>query len=362
MKNIPALRPLLFITYLIFFWTACTQPPQQLTKEESVGFAREMEGSIKKGDGDFIDNSFDRPAFLERMKLPDNAEAKGYGKGIMQKLNVGKTISNSMSDQDNFTFIKHYVKEGKHHLIFRLYSPVQSTLNYHDYELLKADNKCKIADVYVYLSGENLSETMGNLYHSIFSKNGDASQQSLEGITDLKEVRALIQRGKNAEAKKMYDDLPGYLKKSKAVLLLNVLICSGLSNDDYSEAIRLFGEKFPNEPNMNLMMVDGYFLQKDYVKMLGAVNSLDSQINKDPLLDFYRYLSYNLLEDEASAKKYLTRLLQNMPDFQKGYQEMIAVELSARHKKEADSLIKIYRTKTRFNQEELDNIIAYYGQ
>jgi hypothetical protein len=111
---------------------------------------------------------------------------------------------------------------------------------------------------------------------------------------------------------------------------------------------------------MYLVMVDGYFLQKEYVKMLAAVNSLDSQINKDPLLDFYRYLSYNLLLDKAKAKTCLVRLLKNMPDFQKGYQELIAVELGDKNKNEADSLIKIYRGKAKFNQGELDNIIAYY--
>ena len=64
--------------------------------------------------------------------------------------------------------------------------------------------------------------------------------------------------------------------------------------------------------------------------MLAAVNGLDSQINKDPLLDFYRYLSYNLLEDEEKGRVCLNRLLKNMPDFQKGYLELIAVELDAK--------------------------------
>ena len=94
--------------------------------------------------------------------------------------------------------------------------------------------------------------------------------------------------------------------------------------------------------------------------MTAPGNSLDSQINKDPLLDYYRYLSYNLLLDNANAKTCLLRLLKNIPEFQKGYQELIAVELEGNNKNEADSLIKIYRGKTKFNQEELDNIIAYY--
>lgn len=352
---------LLFFVVVSVVLTACKQKPQQLTDEEAVTFAKAIEKSIKKGDGDFLDHAFDKDAFIDKMKLPTTAEGRGFGKGILEKMNLGNKITSALSDQDNFEFIKHYIKDGKHHVIFRLYNVKESSLNYHDYELIKSHDKCRVADVYIYLSGETLAETMGNLFKTLYANNNDPDQQGLAGVEDLKEVRTLIQRGKNAEAKKMYEGLPAYLKNTKTILLLNVVICSGLGNEEYNEAIKVFREKFPNEPNMNLMMIDGYFLQKDYVKMLAAINALDSQINKDPLLDFYRYVSYDLLKDKQNARLYLTRLVKNMPDFQKGVQELIAVDLKDKNKAEADSLITIYRKKTRFNQQELTNIINYSG-
>ena len=358
----PALIPkrsLLFIISISVILSGCKQKPQQLTNEEAIAFAKSIESSIKKGDGDFLDHAFDKDAFIEKMKLPNTAEGKGFGKGIMEKMNLGNKITSALSDQDNFEFIKHYIKDGKHHVIFRLYNVKEGSLNYHDYELIKTHDKCRIADVYIYLSGETLAETMGNLFNTLYANNSERGQKDLSGVEDLKEIRALIQKGKNAEANKLYETLPAYLKNSKSILLLNVIICSNLSNDEYNGAIKGFRKKFPNEPNMNLMMVDGYFLQKDYVKMLAAINALDSQINKDPLLDFYRYVSYDLLEDKPNARLYLTRLVQHMPDFQKGFQELIAVDLKNKNKAEADSLIVIYRKKTRFNQQELTNIINY---
>lgn len=360
MNNMATGKYLLFAIPVLLLLGACKQTPQQLTNEESIAFAKEIQSSIKKGEGAFLDNSFDKDAFAGRMHLPNTADGRSYGKGILEKLNLGSKISNSLSDQDNFEFIKHYVKDGKHHIIFRLYGHKEGTLNYHDYELLKTDNECKIADVYIYMSGETLTETMSNLFNSLFEKSKNPEQQNLTGVDDLKEIRNLIQRGKYAEAKKMYDVLPAYLKETKAVLLFDVLICSNLSNEEYNEAINRFQEKFPDEPNMNLMMIDGYFLQKDYVKMLAAVNALDSQINKDPLLDHYRYLSYNLLEDKKNARICLTRLVKNMPDFQKGYLELIAVELESKNKTLADSLISIYQKKIKFDQQELSSVINYY--
>ena len=344
---------------LLIFFISCKDKQQQLSKPEALEFAKQMETSINKGDGSVLDKGFDKEEFAERMHLGNSSEAKGFSKGIMSNLNFGTKITSELSDHVKFQFIKHYEKDSKHHLIFRLYDEKESTLNYHDYELLKKHDKCMVADVYVYLSGETLAETMGGLFKTLYDKANEVGEKGLGGIENVKEIKQLVQRGKSAEAKKLFDELPAYFKKSKAIMLLNVSLCSNLTSEEYDTAIKEFREAFPNEPNMNLMMIDGYYLQKDYVKMLAAVNGLDSQINKDPLLDYYRYLSYKLMEDKPSARKYLERLVKNMPNFQGGYIEWIAIDLKEGKDAEADSLIGVYKKK-RFDQKELDLIVNYY--
>ena len=94
--------------------------------------------------------------------------------------------------------------------------------------------------------------------------------------------------------------------------------------------------------------------------MLGAINSLDSQINKDPFLDFYRYLSYNLLNETPTGKGYLQRLMKRMPDFQRGCQELIVTEMQDKNQAQVDSLVKLYRANKKFNQAELDNILSTF--
>jgi hypothetical protein len=354
---------LLIATAVLF--CSCSETPKPLTKAEAVAFAGEIENSIKKGDGNFLDNAFDKTEFIKKLDLPDNEEGRGFTSGIMTKLTLGSQLTAALNDQDNFNFIKYYEKEGRPHIIFRLFTNKDGSLNYHDYELVKSGDKCKIADAYIYMTGETLAETMHNMYYSIYKKmlkDDDGGSNSLAGLNDLKEVKDLLASGKAKEAKELYNTLPESLKKSKTVLLINVFICSRLTEEDYNTAIQEFKQKFPNEPNMSLMMIDGYYMQKDYEKMLGAVNALDSQINKDPLLDYHRYLSYNLLQKQDSSISCLKRLVKNMPDFQKGYIEYIATDLKKANNKEADSLISIYRSKPKFNQTELNTIITYYKQ
>lgn len=357
-KNyLPALLCSLFVL-------ACGSPQQQLTSQEAISFAKEMEMAIKKGEGSFLDKAFDKNEFVKRMDLPETEYGKGFAKGVVQKITIGTQIANELSDHDSFEFIKHYVKNSRHHLVFRLYITKDGSLNYHDYELIKINNRCRVADLYVYMTGETLTETMRNMYVSLYT-GSDGAQEAGESekIADLgkiKDIRKLINSGKVDEAKKMYDDLPDYIKQTKTVSVLHVLLASGLTLEEYNKAINDFKERFPNEPSIPLMMIDGYYLQKDYTSMLAAINSLDSQISKDPLLDYHRYLSYELLEDTTNSMLCLRRLVKNLPDFQKGMIELIAVELRNNNKPAADALIAVYRKKPKFDQAKLNDIVSYY--
>lgn len=349
---------------LMFASPACNTPEQKLTKSEAIEFARELENTIGKGDAAFLDNAFAKKEFVKRMKLPDNKEADSYTSGILQKLRLGSQLTAALTDRDNFSFIKHYEKEGKHHVLFRIYIDKDGSLNYQDYELVKSADKCKVADVYIYMSGETMAETLSSLYNTLDKHaeelNKPLADDNLEGIHEFKNAKDLMMKGKFTEAKEVFDKMPAYLRKTKAALLMNVRICSGLNTEDYAKAIDEYRQMFPNEPNINMLMIDGYFMQKNYAKVIQVVNALDSQINKDPLLDYYRYLSYNMMLDEEKAGQCLKRLNAAMPDFEKGVLELIAVNMEKGNKAVADSLITGYRKKTKFDQEALTRIITYY--
>lgn len=359
MLNCLVKRYALLFVFLISLFSSCTEPQKPLTTAEAIAFAGEIEASIKKGESAFLDNAFDKDEFIKKIDLGDYTEGKEFSEGVISKLNLGTQLTTILNDQDNFNFIKHYEKDGRHHVVFRLFTTKDGSLNYHDYELIKSGKVCKIADAYIYLSGETLAETMHGMYANLYKK-AVKNNNSLGGLNDLKEIKDLLNRGKVKEAKDMYEALPASLKKNKTVLLINVFICSRLTEDDYNAAIQEFNRLYPNQPNMNLMMIDGYFIQKDYVKMLGAVNALDAQIDTDPLLDYYRYLSYKLLLKQDSGIICLNRLVKNMPDFQSGYIELISAKLQAGLTPQADSLIKVYRSKPGFKQEDLNELVSLY--
>jgi hypothetical protein len=101
-------------------------------------------------------------------------------------------------------------------------------------------------------------------------------------------------------------------------------------------------------------------LNKEYAKGLNAVNELDKMINKDPLLEYYRYSFYSAMEDDVKSKECLLRLVKSMPDFQDGYIELILTYADEENYAEAKSLISRYKEKKEFDQDYLEMAIAGY--
>ncbi|MFN8252594.1 MAG: hypothetical protein U0V75_12010 [Ferruginibacter sp.] len=353
-----------WLVLVVIIYSSCSEKEEKLTQKEALEFATAIEKSIAKGDASFLDKAFSKREFTKRLNLPDGDEARGYATGIMSKLTLGSQLIAALSGRDAFSFIKQYEKDGKHHIIFKIYMDKSGSLNYHDYELLKTNGQCKIADVYIYMSGETMAETLGNLYKTLDKHANETdksfSDKDMPEVFNLKKAKELMMRGQYAEAKEVFNSLPDYLRNTKPALLMNTQICAGVSNEEYAKAIEAYKFRFPGERNISLLMIDGYYIRKDYLKMLGAINTLDSQINKDPFLDYYRYLGYNILNDDSNALASLQRLIVSMPDFEKGYLELIARDLRTGNRKSADSLAAIYKKKPGFEQEDLQQVLSLY--
>jgi hypothetical protein len=144
--------------------------------------------------------------------------------------------------------------------------------------------------------------------------NKDATKKDL---TTTDNIRDLISQDEYAKASQEYEKLPASIKKEKAYQLMHVSIQSHLSNESYIGALNEYKALFPNDPNMYLLMIDAYTLQKNYPMALESVNKLDSIVGKDPFQDYERGLIYKLMDDTANERICLERLHRNMPDFQK---------------------------------------------
>ncbi|HQW44408.1 MAG TPA: hypothetical protein PLX74_09525 [Chitinophagaceae bacterium] len=351
----------IFSLLLILLATSCQPKQKPVTADEAKIFAQKLESSLERRNPDFMDEAIAKTEFFKKAGLGSGKEARSFGAGLEQSMKMGSAIIKSISKKGTYQLVKQYEKNNAQYALFRLYD--DGSLNYHDIELTRSDGNVKIADIYIYTSGEYLSETIKGLFlqmKDLVDKKGTSLQD--QWIKKLPEMRKLMNEGKYDEASAIYKSLPADVQKMRAVQIIHVLVNSGLDdNDEYAAAIEEYQKLYPNEPNMHLLLLDGYILKKEYDKALNGVNKMDSMINKDPFLDYYRYLIYNLKEDKVNSKICIERLVKNMPDFEDGMMELIATYIEENNETAAKQWIEKYKQKSSFDQERLATFIDGTG-
>jgi len=334
---------------------------QPVTYEEAEKFSKEIDSSINYKNPKLFTSLIDLKELGKRVQKNSvhkvsGAIEKGIGEGL-EKTNMGAEIIKSVRDKGKYELVKHYEKDGAQHLIFRIYS--QSGLNYHDYELVKRNGKVSIADFYIYTAGETFSSLLGNFLNLMEKPNAGEQDEDYKAMMQVQQVKQLMASNPE-EAKRLYDGLPDKFRNQKMVRLLGVQLSSNLDNETYLAQLEDFEKTFPNEPNTHLIMLDAAILSKDYDKAISHIDKIDELINKDPFLDFYRALMYNLKEDPAKAREHFEALVKKYPDFETGQIELLANYLEATDYDKARMVIDDYRKNPDFDKELLSQVLAGY--
>ncbi|MDX2047310.1 MAG: hypothetical protein SFU87_11020 [Chitinophagaceae bacterium] len=309
-----------------------------------------------------MNNIFDPNEFGVRIAVQGNNKIdKSFIRGVIQGIKearFGEQVIQAMGKKGTYKFIKHYEKSGNQHLIFRLYA--DNKVNYHDYELVKSGDKVKAADIFIYLTGENLSETLARALVKMDEMGNKLSRDEDFKADDLKKIKKLMNEKKFEEAKAYFDKMPSGIKKEKLFLFINMQICAQLNDSLYLESMENYSKLYPQEPNTFLLMIDYYALKDDYRNVLEYINRLDSLIDKDPFLDYYRAIAHKQIGEKEKAAECLERLYREMPDFSEGVIELIACYFDADKEKEAIGLAKAYKSSKSFDEDHMNSLLLLY--
>lgn len=344
----------------LLLWTvACKNPEKPVTKEQAAQLSSSIAKSIAKGDKTYLDNVFDTEALIDRIKASAKDKPSDYWKGLKEavtgRMDFGDKIIEAIGRDGSYQLVKQYEKEGKQHLLFRIYSA--SGINYHDFELVNKGDQTKVADVYIYTTGEHFSSTLKDLFSGMLDMK---DREAMEKAKDLTRLRSMMQRGDYKEAKEIIDALPFNMRSVKAVQIYNIQVCSQLGDSIHRDAIDKYTRDFPNDPSLDLVLIDGYFLQKKYNEALACVERLDKRINTDPMLDYYRGLIYNLLNKKEEAEKTYERLYKNMPEFSAGAVELSTYYMDKGEYEKAATLLKKIKTNKDYDESMLSNLYILY--
>ncbi|MBO9633278.1 MAG: hypothetical protein J7578_09180 [Chitinophagaceae bacterium] len=351
------------VLLLILLLAACKGEEKPVSKEEAAQMASDLQASIKKRNATKFNEAFDVEALMERMKKVASfkmnvATVRGVAEGFKSG-QLGTELIRSLGKGGTYELVKQYEKDKKQHLVFRLFGS-DGKMNYHDLELVKKKEQIKVADMFIYLSGENLSTTLAQTMAMMDENYDSMSKSERSKISDVKKIRRLLTEGKYDEANKLYQQLPDLLKQQKMAMIINVEIASGLGDEAYTKSMDDYEKAFPDAPNMYLMKIDASILRKDYAGALKAVNQLDSLINKDDLLDYHRGLISNLTKDKEAQRMYFERLVANKPDFAPGTLELMVHYLENDDTDKAVPLFKKYQANPDADKDQIDALFTLY--
>ena len=303
----------LLLIFIFSFFTGFAQ--DEISQDDEwdnyvYAFADTILQCINSNQPDFINEYFEREEFIQKIIIEKEDAAiqkfnATYRKDLDAQFDFGRMMTNIGNDK-YYDFVNQYTSvDGDVHLIYRMMHK-DGAFNYHNFELQWRDSSLKIIDMYVYMSGENISETFHLLYKNLLrahlENNGgfDVKRKPTGNFVLIKELMA---ENKNEEAMNNFLQFPEKYRKQKAYRIWKIKIAKEIGGDAYRAAIAEFIEEFPNDPSFYMMVYTKALLDEDYTMALKYLNKIDISIGLDPFLEFYRGNIYFLQKNYSVAQK-----------------------------------------------------------
>lgn len=335
---------------LSFSLTLKAQNDKKQQQLESI--AEEILAAMEEENQGFLDELFDTEAFSDRFIVEGTSgDLKSFNEGFLSSLKERSLLSamllqNVALSGSDYEFVRAYFDKKDAHLIFRLYG--EAGLNYHDFLLRKIKGAYKVVDIYVYLSGELLTDTFKRIY--LMSGKDFLSATQAEGMPDLEmedlskvmTAKGLTDRGEYEAANEVIEGLSEQVKSEKLFKLVELLIKSNLGEDEYLEVMEDYKKSFPDDPSIDLMSIDYFLLREEFEAAQRAIDNLDKRVGGDLFLDLQRGSIYYMAGDLQKAEDFLIKFIGSYPESLDGWDSLLSVYIDAgKFKQAAGSLDKL---------------------
>ena len=349
---------------------------QAYTERDFLALARKIEGSMRRGDASVLDSAIDLDAMLDKAMSGYSVDQKlkdGFRKGAkegMHKNSFGRQILASMQKSGSYKFLRLYRAQDGHRLLFRLLGS-DGGLNYHSMLLGTArPDGIRISDLYVYLTGELFSDTLRRGFlplaydsqRGFFEKILGWESDFVKNLPKVRKMQSLGKEGKPKEALQIYFELPQTLQQDKTFLLLRTIYASQAGNNkEYEDAMKEYQKNFPNDPSVDLVVLDAYVLSKKYGAAIQSINRINKSIGGDPYLGALRANVHVMDGKLGPAKESAQKAIADEPGLVEGYWSLVSVSLTEKNYQETARLLRHIEKKLGIELNDLKNASEYAG-
>ena len=303
-------------------------------------FARLLESEIGAGRAEIFAERFDGDTFLDRANEGRQIGAMLMGelrRQFRQNPDFLDEIVNDLRSGGHYRFLRVVERDGALRARFRLLSS-NGGINYHDLLLSPdATGEGQIVDLYVFLTAEDLSSTIGRLMDVLAAE--EAYSPRTEAYTTFIDH---YNAGQFREAWGAYPDEYIDAENKKAMMLMRVMIGMNVGDREYYQALQAFADAFPGDPSLSLLQIDVHHNSGDFEALLETVNRLEESVGEDPYLNMYRGIAHDELDAPKVALQHVREALSFEPKvlLPNAFEFELLVELE-RFEEAADALRRI---------------------
>lgn len=333
-----------------------------VSEKEALELAKDIENTANNNDPSVLNDLFNISALTDRIKekskedLPD-AMFAGF-KSTFNMKSFGIQVT-TLVKEGSYRLVRTYENNNKRHILFRAFG--NGGLNYHDYSLIKTSGAIKADDVYVYITGEEISSTMANLLDASMSSSDDPAQLS----DDMRNLLKMKEYQKNKDYSsiiELYESTDEKYQKNKSLQVIYISACQKTDASKYKSALENYAAAFPDAPNTYLLMIDLYVMNKEYEKGIEAINKLDSLVKGDKFLDFFRGNVYLALENSEKAKTCYDNVFKFYPTLSYVIKNVVILHMNDSETDIAKAALNTYKNSEGFNKEYLEDLYLMYPE
>ncbi|MCK8481990.1 tetratricopeptide repeat protein [Psychroserpens algicola] len=319
--------------------------------QKIIEFGKLIETAIHDSDPDKFVSYLNKTIFFDRVfsgypnvDREDNF-VRGFLIGMSQALtSFPSEIITEIENGAYYDFISYrYDDETQtYYALFRLYSS-ETGMNYHDYRVIKNNDELQFSDMYVYLTGEHFTNTIGRMmsYSIPESKLLGNSKSTLNSESkDLFKAVLLNNNGDYEKAFEIMDGLKSELSKEKFLLIFKSLIASQLDETKYLKSLEDLITTFPDDQTIALNKIDYHIFKEEYFEAIQVVNQLQNE-TEDDFLNFMKAgiaFEDNNYDLALNLYKYT---IENYPDFFEGQAGYLSTLVMMKNYSDASKYLEI---------------------
>jgi tetratricopeptide (TPR) repeat protein len=333
---------------------------QPITDAQALEAGHALETAIGTGNSYVIDHFLYPDSLLERIRqkskvLQDPDLLKGFKSTFVPTLSQGSISKQVLNATHNgsYRLLREYDKGGRKHLLFRMFG--DGGLNYHDFILVRAGDSVKAADLYTYVSDEWVSSSVARITDMMIQGN-----DPLGDVSIIKKMSSQLGNAEYMNIKSSYEELRPELKKDKSIMSIYIAACHHIDLGLYQEALEQYASTFPDAPSSYLMMLDLYYLQKEYDKGIVCIDKLDRIIGGDTLLDYFRANFYLEMNKKTEAIACYERVYQYDPTFKINVLRLCASYAATGQNEKAKKVIAGYMQTPGYHLGDLNLLYDQY--